>query len=158
MTVTLLSKGNWMRACHCLTEAEGNQVYPFNKVCLAQWAITDQIGVNKLTIYCELKRDIGLREYRLKEWHRLALYGNHKYTAFIFWVWLELGLKKYYSALKPRAFWSYFKVSDRHIGYDSNTHLIESNGSSAFGDWEEVMLLAKKGTESLWWLLIGSRD
>lgn len=61
-----------MRAYHRLTEGQRNQVYALNKVGLKQYAIADQIGVNKSTISREFKRNTGLRGYRPKQAHRLA--------------------------------------------------------------------------------------
>ena len=61
-----------MRAYHRLTEGERNQVYALKKAGLTQWAIADQICVNKSTISRELKRNTGLRGYRPKQAHRLA--------------------------------------------------------------------------------------
>jgi len=61
-----------MRAYHRLTEGERNQVYALKKAGLTQWAIADQICVNKSTICRELKRNAGLRGYRPKQAHRLA--------------------------------------------------------------------------------------
>jgi IS30 family transposase len=61
-----------MRAYHCLTEGQRNQVYALNKAGLKQYAIADQIGVNKSTISQEFKRNTGLRGYRQKQAHRLA--------------------------------------------------------------------------------------
>ena len=55
-----------MRAYHRLTEGERNQVYALKKAGLTQWAIADQICVNKSTICRELKRNAGLRGYRQK--------------------------------------------------------------------------------------------
>ena len=61
-----------MRAYHRLTEGQRNQVYALKKAGLTQWAIADQIGVNKSTISREFKRNTGLRGYRPKQAHRLA--------------------------------------------------------------------------------------
>nr|WP_051076675.1 helix-turn-helix domain-containing protein [Octadecabacter arcticus] len=61
-----------MRAYHRLTEGQRNQVYALNKAGLKQYAIADQIGVNKSTISREFKRNTGLRGYRPKQGHRLA--------------------------------------------------------------------------------------
>ena len=61
-----------MRAYHRLTEGQRNQVYALNKAGLKQYAIADQIGVNKSTISREFKRNTGLRGYRPKQAHRLA--------------------------------------------------------------------------------------
>ena len=52
-----------MRAYHRLTEGHRNQVYALKKASLHQYAITDQIGVNKSTISREFKRNTGLRGY-----------------------------------------------------------------------------------------------
>ena len=61
-----------MRAYHRLTEGQRNQVYALKKTGLHQYAIADQIGVNKSTISREFKRNTGLRGYRPKQAHRLA--------------------------------------------------------------------------------------
>ena len=61
-----------MRAYHRLTEGQRNQVYALKKAGLKQYAIADQIGVNKSTISREFKRNTGLRGYRPKQAHRLA--------------------------------------------------------------------------------------
>jgi hypothetical protein len=51
---------------------QSNQVYALKKAGLRQYAIADQIGVNKSTISREFKRNTGLRGYRPKQAHRLA--------------------------------------------------------------------------------------
>ena len=61
-----------MRAYHRLTEGQRNQVYALKKTGLKQYAIADQICVNKSTISWEFKRNTGLRGYRPKQAHRLA--------------------------------------------------------------------------------------
>jgi IS30 family transposase len=61
-----------MRAYHRLTEGQRKQVYALKKAGLKQYAIADQIGVNKSTILREFKRNTGLRGYRPKQAHRLA--------------------------------------------------------------------------------------
>ena len=66
------SPSKQMRAYHRLTEGQRNQVYALNKAGLKQYAIADQIGVNKSTISREFKRNTGLRGYRPKQAHRLA--------------------------------------------------------------------------------------
>ena len=53
-----------MRAYHRLTEGQRNDVYALKKAGLNQYAIADQIGVNKSTISREFKRNTGLRGYR----------------------------------------------------------------------------------------------
>ena len=52
-----------MRAYHRLTEGQRNQVYATKKAGLKQYAIADQISVNKSTISREFKRNTGLRGY-----------------------------------------------------------------------------------------------
>ncbi|MFT5066459.1 MAG: IS30 family transposase [Reinekea sp.] len=61
-----------MRDYHRLTEGQHNQLYALKKAGLRQYAIADQIGVNKSTISREFKRNTGLRGYRPKQAHRLA--------------------------------------------------------------------------------------
>jgi IS30 family transposase len=61
-----------MRAYYHLTEGQRNQVYALKKAGLKQYAIADQISVNKSTISREFKRNSGLRGYRSKQAHRLA--------------------------------------------------------------------------------------
>jgi hypothetical protein len=51
---------------------QSNQVYALKKAGSRQYAIADQIGVNKSTISREFKRKTGLRGYRPKQAHRLA--------------------------------------------------------------------------------------
>ena len=78
------------------TSLEGarNQVYAMEKAGLTQCAIADQICVNKSTISREVKRNTGLRGYRPKQAHRLALQGSHKFPASAFWMRFGLGLKR----------------------------------------------------------------
>ena len=61
-----------MRAYHRLTEGQRNEVYALKKAGLNQYAIADQIGVNKSMISREFKRNTGLRGYRPRQAHRLA--------------------------------------------------------------------------------------
>ena len=63
-----------------LTEEQRYQIYVMNKAGFTQACIVDEIAVHKSTISRELKRNSGLRGYRPKQAHELALSRRDKGT------------------------------------------------------------------------------
>ena len=81
-----------MRAYHRLTEGQRNQVYALKKAGLKQYAIADQIGVNKSTISREFKRNTGLRGYLPSRRIVWLAHGRHKFARRVSRMQCGLGL------------------------------------------------------------------
>ena len=139
-----------MRAYHRLTEGQRNQVYALKKAGLHQYAIADQIGVNKSTISREFKRNTGLRGYRPKQAHRLACSRQARIRrtriSDVIWTRIEEMICEELSpeqitghlkdigepSVSPE--WIYQHIyADKRNGGNLHTHLLDvkSNGASA---------------------------
>ena len=83
-----------------LTQEQRYQIYAMNRAGFNQSAIADELDVHKSTISRELKRNSGLRGYRAKQAHALALSRRDKGVVRILsshWQEVERLLKAYWS-------------------------------------------------------------
>jgi IS30 family transposase len=102
-----------------LTQEQRYQIFALNKAGFKQTVIADEIGVHPSTVSRELRRNKGLRGYRPKQAHQLALSRQAKAMPRILpvhWQEIERLLKAYWSP--EQIAWRLYEEQDYRISHE----------------------------------------